>query len=260
MNNKKKIFDNHVHTCYGYCAEKNMLPSSSIEIAEQVDYGICLVEHTGQLYVGSEDFWTGNFVNYPEIIHDSDADRMDEYIGFITDYRSDNVKTGMEVDLDKNGNLTILDKHKDCWDILIGAVHFFPKYFKDDMESGFMWAVERYANSDVDILAHPFRTLRHKGFNVGKRLYKQVVDLLRDKNIAVEINYHNNEPDADFFKMCLDNDIKISFGSDSHSLYEVCRLQQHIILLESIAGEKNLDNIIFKHKDLDRIQHIFHIK
>lgn len=71
-----------------------------------------------------------------------------------------------------------------------------------------------------------------------KRLYKPIIDLLRDKNIAVEINYHNNEPDAEFFKVCLDNGIKTSFGSDSHSLYEVCQLQQHIALLESILGEK----------------------
>lgn len=78
---------------------------------------------------------------------------MDDYIDFITKYRSKYVKIGMEVDLDKNGDLTILDKHKDSWDLMIGAVHFFPECFKDDMKSGFIWAVEGYANSDIDILA-----------------------------------------------------------------------------------------------------------
>ena len=70
MSQVNKIFDYHVHTQYAYCSQNNMLPETTVKIAKEKGYGICLAEHAGQLYVTSEDYWSANFINRPNLIYD----------------------------------------------------------------------------------------------------------------------------------------------------------------------------------------------
>ena len=130
-----KIYDTHVHTNFAYCADDDMFARNTIAIAKKAGYGICLVEHAGQLYVSEADYWSGRFIEETSIIYDETTNRMDEYIEEISGFVGEDVIIGIEVDVDKNGELTLRDEHKACWNIVIGAVHRLPKRFGDDIEA-----------------------------------------------------------------------------------------------------------------------------
>ena len=132
-----KIFDTHVHTNYAYCADGDMYPKSTTEIAKKAGCGICLVEHAWQLYVEHSEYWNGRYIEEPDIIYERKHNRMDEYIEVISGFVGNDVIIGVEVDVNKNGELTLREEHKDSWDIVIGAVHRLPQRFDDDIEGGF---------------------------------------------------------------------------------------------------------------------------
>ena len=46
-----------------------------------------------------------------------------------------------------------------------------------------------------------------------------------------EINFHINEPPIEFVAMCLEAEVKLTFGGDAHSLYEIGDFALHLDLL-----------------------------
>lgn len=243
IRNTSKIYDNHVHTQYAYCSQNNMLPQTTVKIAKDKGCGICLVEHAGQLYVTSEDYWSANFINNPELIYNNATNRMDEFIDYISQYKDEDVLIGLELDINTSGKIALRDNHLNSFDIFIGAVHNIPERF-NELDKGFLWNIDVYCDYKVDILAHPFRIYKQKKIPRPTHLYQRVAKALRDNGIAAELNFHINEPDLNFFKICIENGVKIAFGSDAHKLSEVCSFEQNIELLRSIY-DGNLEDILF---------------
>ena len=241
-----KIFDTHVHTDFAYCADDDMSPARTTAIAREARYGICLVEHAGQLYVEEDDYWNGRFIEEPDIIYEQNHNRMDEYIEVTSGFVSKDVRIGIEVDVDKNGELTLRNEHKGSWDIVIGAVHQLPRRFADDIEGGFLWSVDALCQNGVDTLAHPFRYFLRNDLRVPTDLFAPTVQILKKYGVAAELNFHTNEPSKQFFEMCIAQGVKISVGSDAHSLHEVCDLSAHIGLLQSICGSEDLAEVLYR--------------
>jgi len=243
MKQASKIYDNHVHTQYAYCSQNSMLPDTTVKIAQDKGYGICLAEHAGQLYVTSEDYWSANFINRPDIIYDDATNRMDEYISYISQFKDEDVLLGLELDINCNGEIALRDNHIDSFDMFLGAVHNIPKRF-NDIDKGFLWNIDVYCDYKVDILAHPFRIYKQKKLPRPVHLYQIVAKSLKKHNIAVELNFHINEPDMSFFKICIENGVKVAFGSDAHKLSEVCSFERNIELLNEIYNG-NIEDILF---------------
>jgi len=223
-----------------------MSPASTTAIAIKAGHGICLVEHAWQLYLEESDYWSGRFIEEPGSIYESKHNRMDEYIEEISGFAGEGVKIGIETEVDKSGALTLRDEHKACWDIVIGAVHLLPKRFENDIEGGFAWCVEALCKNGVDILAHPFRFFLRKGLRVPTDLYAPTVQMLKRHGVAAELNFHTNKPSRQVFAMCVDNGVRISLGSDAHSLHEVCDLEPHFEFLESLCGNRELSEILYR--------------
>ena len=133
-----KLYDNHVHTHYAYCGDDDMLPESSISIAKQKGCGITLTEHAGHLYTTYDVYSSQDYTENPQLIYNEEYNRMDGYIEYISKFRDENVKAGIEVEVFANGELTLKEQHRNCWDIIIGAVHFMPDRFADDYSAGFV--------------------------------------------------------------------------------------------------------------------------
>lgn len=246
MKQSLKIFDYHIHTQYAYCSQNEMLPESSIKIAKEKSYGICLLEHAGQLYVKSEDFWNQNIVNKPEIFYDDETSRMDEYITYMSKYRDKGILLGLELDLNCNGILTVREEHLHAFDMFLGAVHYIPKKF-NNIDKGFLWNIDVFGENKLDILAHPFRIYKRLKLPKPTHLYKKVAMSLSKYKIAAEINYHTNEPDLEFFRLCIDNGVKIAFGSDAHKLEEVGSFERNFDLLNKIYNG-NIEDILYNHE------------
>jgi len=246
MKQSFKIFDNHVHTQYAYCSQNNMLPETTIQIAKDRGYGICIIEHAGQLYVTCEDYWSANFINRPNLIYNEDTNRMDEFIQYIRKYRSKDVKIGLELDINCNGEIAIWNEHSDSFDMFLGAVHNLPDSF-DDVDRGFLWNIDVYCDYKVDVLAHPFRIYKKKELPKPTHLYNRVAKSLSKHGIAAELNFHTNDPDIEFFKICIENGVKIAFGSDAHKLSEVCSFEKNIEFLNEIYNG-NIQDVIFDYQ------------
>ena len=252
--------DTHIHTHFGYCAE-DVHPRQSSERAKLLGVkGIVCVEHAAQLYLSEADYWQGRHVDEPEAIRNkcsSDSNRMPAYRSEMAGFRSDYVRIGLEVECDCEGSFTLLDEDRDGWDMLLGAVHWLPGKMAADTrtqrESSFLRVVEQLTTLGIDILGHPFRFFHKENLPRPIELYRPVARLLRAHNVAAEINFHTNEPDPDFFRRCLEEEVRIVVGSDAHALKEVGDLLPHLRLLQEIGFET------FTRKDREQTDRIAHL-
>jgi len=236
------IFDMHVHTPFGYCAE-DVQPDPCRERAELLGLaGITFVEHAGQLYLCPEAWENNAHLNDPGAIRkarQAGTDRMDAYRSTMARFRSDFVRVGLEVDCDRDGGLTLLEEDRDGWDILLGAVHHLPSHLPArtlaQERSSFLHVVEWLLPQGLDVLAHPFRYFHRKGLPRPVELYRPMAKLLAAHGVAAEINFHTNEPDPQFFAICAEEGVEIATGSDAHALKEVGDMYPHLRLLEEIG-------------------------
>jgi len=59
-----------------------------------------------------------------------------------------------------------------------------------------------------------------------------VVHMLREADVAAEINFHTNDPDPEFVRLCIEAGVPLTFGSDAHNLYEIGEFFPHLQLLK----------------------------
>jgi len=244
------LIDFHCHTEFAYCG-KNVDSEKNIERAKLFGIdGIVLTEHSAQLYLSSDDYWHYKFLDGIDILYRTrkeKKDRMGEFKKKILPLKNGYVKVGMEVESDKNGNITLLPEDREGIDYLLGAVHSIPCEYmvsKEKVKKGFLKFTEFLCKNSIDILAHPLRFFIRNKMEVPKGIYDDVIKILKRYNVAAELNFHTNTPDPLFFEKCVENGIKISLGSDSHSLVEVGEFSKHIELLKEINAAT--DEFLYK--------------
>jgi histidinol phosphatase-like PHP family hydrolase/predicted MPP superfamily phosphohydrolase len=224
MPEQPPLVDVHVHTQYAYCAT-TVTAAGAIERAQKFGLsGIALTEHAGQLYVSSEDYWSGRFLNEPELLRRCRTEGRDRMVSYRTEMqglRSSFVRLGLEVECDRNGDSTI------------------------SIEHGFMAVTEKLLQQKIAVLAHPFRFFRRHKMNTPRHLFRPMAKLLAACGVAAEINFHTNEPDPDFFRCCLEEGVPIAFGSDAHALYEVGEFVPHLKVLRQAGVGENLKDVLF---------------
>jgi len=206
---KEPLKDYHCHTEFAYCAEdvkiKKAIKKAKILGLSQITFS----EHCCQLYLSREDYWKGAFLEDLKIIEKqrkNKKDRMNKFRNYIFPLRNKGVKIGLEVECDKNGNLAILEEDRKDIDYLIGAVHFIPQEGRKSnkiLEKTFMKFNEFLCKKKIDILAHPFRYFRRNNLKVPTHLYKPMAKLLKEYEVAAELNFHTDEPDPIFLRNVL---------------------------------------------------------
>ena len=231
------ITDYHVHTSNAYCQE-NMDPERTFEFVRA--FGLerfAFTEHSGQLYASATDYWSGNFQRCG---FDSTpmADRTKNYFSFLDSVRGKfNFIRGFELDSAADGSLLVLERDLEKVDFRLGAVHWVTpdpidiQTFEDD----FLFRCEKLMQNGVHALAHPFRIFLRKGLTPSPSLYAPLAKMLKKYSCAAEINFHSNEPDAEFFAVCHENGVKISLGSDSHNLFEIGEFYANLKMLDAIG-------------------------
>jgi histidinol phosphatase-like PHP family hydrolase/calcineurin-like phosphoesterase family protein len=246
MPKELKLVDHHVHTKMAYCNE-NMDIKKASELGKMFDLdGIVISEHSDHLYFNREA--CGKHIQYIEGMESNKkCNRIAKYFTLYAKEADDFCSLGMEVDYDKNGHAII---EPEVWNKLKfrnGSIHSLNITKNPDtkaIEKEFLFLTEAVAASGVDVLVHPFRIFGRRGLTLPRHLFVPVVDILKHYGTAVEINYHTNEPPAEFFRMCIENGIKLSLGSDSHNLYEVGEFYAHLKFLQEIAPDFDLHELL----------------
>ncbi len=238
-----KLQDLHIHSQFAYCAEDVDMESV---VTRAKFYGLdkmALIEHTSHLYTKREDLPKAKPFRDPRYIRrvrEQGTDRMPIYKELVRKVRSDFVRVGLEVDCAFDGSPIILEEDMTGWDLLVGAVHRLPcgmKAPEREIIRAFLELHETFlASGLIQVLAHPFRIFFWAKMRPPKELYRPLVRMLSENGVAAEINFHSaNNPDPDFFQLCLEEGVKLSLGSDAHNLAEVGHLTPHIEFLKKLG-------------------------
>jgi histidinol phosphatase-like PHP family hydrolase/calcineurin-like phosphoesterase family protein len=239
--------DYHVHTHLAYCGE-NMDMVKTLQIAQLTGLDrVSFTEHAGQLYLSNEDYWSAAYFA-SGLVNCKIENRMNDFFAALQ-ATPGRFLSGLELDTDINGNFTAFQADIDRVNVKIGALHAlhidnFNDY--DAVKKEFIYRTEQIVKNNVDILAHPFRIFKRCNLPSAPELYAPVAKLLKRTNTAAEINLHTNDPDPEFLLCCIKNGVKLSFGSDSHNLYEVGELHQHLAIMDSIGYLNKLDEVLLE--------------
>ncbi|MFA7186423.1 MAG: metallophosphoesterase [Victivallales bacterium] len=247
MPDELHLVDHHVHTSLAYCNE-NMDIAKSISLGQIFGLdGIVISEHSAHLYFNRENY--NRSLNYLEGLEsDQILDRTPEYFSMYAAEANAFCRLGMEVDYDCRGRKIIKQEAWDKLEFRNGSVHVLNLENTDmkTIEKEFLFLTEAALASGVDALVHPFRIFRRRGLELPRHLFAPLAELLKRYGCAVEINYHTNEPPAEFFRMCIESGIKLSLGSDAHNLYEVGEFYPHLKFLREIAPDYEIADLLIK--------------
>lgn len=244
-----RLVDNHVHTQLAYCAE-NVTVERAIALARDFGLaGVGFAEHSGQLYFDRARYW-GRQAHREGIAGAQPEDsRLPDFLALKRACAGDDIRFGLEVDCDYNGNPLLRPEDRHHADFLIGAIHGLPSeklpgVTYETLQDEFLTLLERFLTSGIHILAHPFRIFRKAGWEPPEMLFLPVAKLLHAHEVAAEINFHGNEPPPEFVRLCLELGVKLSFGSDTHNLYEVGEFTPHLQLLRDIGFNENVADVL----------------
>lgn len=244
------LIDRHVHTQMAYCSE-NMDAANTLK--HYKDFGLADVvftEHSGQLYFNNELFWTGDCYKNGLADIKEKENRMAAYFELM---RRNNVPAksiGLETDVDYAGRAMIKPKDRERVGFLLGSIHKLQEMWKeqidiDAIKQEYLFRTEAVLKSGVNVLAHPFRLFMRKQMELPKDLFGKVIKLLKQYNIAAEVNFHSQEAESEFFQMCVNSGVKLSLSSDCHNMYELGELWPHLRMLEKIGvSTKDLSGIV----------------
>ncbi len=248
--NDHKVCDYHIHTPHAYCSHPSLTVAGILERHSTFDIKkMGLLEHGPQLYLPEEVYWSGEFVNDPKVIDsykETSFNRMKAYKEDIAKFRSEKIAIGLEVEVDVNGDLCMLEEDIGGWDYFIGAIHYLPCKYDKAVDQGFMWVNEQLMKHDIQILGHPFRYYRRKHLPIPRHLFEPLAQLLSMTGTAVEVNYHGNEPELDFFKLCYEKGVKIALSSDTHEFAESGAFIRHYDFLRQFIPELDLEQALYK--------------
>ncbi len=244
-----RLNDYHSHTQFAYCGEDVSMAKTSALAAIMGLHQLAFTEHSGQLYYDGPTYWGGGVAEHGLASRAGRAERMADYWQAAAQYRGDTVFAGLEVDADFAGNLVAAPADLDQADIVLGAVHWLRALRADQPDAAraadeFLGIVDRLCRQGIDVLAHPFRVFRRGGMPVPESLFAPTIALLREHNVAAEINFHINEPPPAFFAGCIEAGVRISFGSDAHALYEIGEFHPHLELLAAIGFDGDPSDIL----------------
>lgn len=241
------LTDVHCHTEYAYCGT-TVSAGACLEMSAALGVGrVCLTEHAFHLYFDREAAWSYRWQTDADMVREAwrtRGGRMDEYKRFAARFRGDRVALGLEVDLCADGRLLLAPEDREGWDLLVGAIHAIPGYVRGrttatEAEMLFLRETERLIACPIQILAHPFRFFSRERMPVPTRLYPVVADLLAERGVAAEVNYHTNVPDPEFVRECLRRGVKLALGSDGHDIVETGEFEPHLRLLERAGIRRN---------------------
>jgi histidinol phosphatase-like PHP family hydrolase len=254
-NSLSRLFDPHVHTELAGCAE-DITAAAAVARARELNLSIGFAEHADQLYFPRADYAKHEIeagkLSALRVARAAGSARFAAYRALVAPFRARGVPAGLEVEAAEDGpGLALLDDDRAGWDYLLGAVHEFRGMAgrtepMADLAGDFLVQVEKLARARVQALAHPFRVFLRKQREVPRQLYRPVAEILAGHGVAAEINFHTNQPDPEFFALCLERGVKLSIGSDSHAMREVGALGPHLALLKTLGVADRLDAVLWR--------------
>jgi len=224
-------FDFHVHSAYSLDGEGT--PASIVEAAEARDLAaIAITDHGPELSVGISP---GKII--PRL-QDIEIARKDARIPVFIGMEANIVGPDGEIDLDgrlvEKLDLVLIGMHN-----LGSSVSNLEELAREYLTT----VVKVVERKEVDILAHPFQFQRYLLPYLPQDEIIEFVKLAAEREVAVELNSKYRVPDEDFLRACLREGVKLSVGTDAHTVAEVGRVDWPMATLRRI-GAKQEDMVL----------------
>lgn len=238
-----ELTDFHLHTRLAYCSE-NMDVAKAVELehisgVRHVNFS----EHSGQLYCPADTYWNNRF-RWKE--RRMEEERTADYRALIHENAKLDCSFGLELDVDADNTVSDIAGLKG---FRLGAIHFLGNDLSfEEKKTDFMRRLDALLNAKIDILAHPFRVFRKGGMPIPEDLFEPVAERIVRAGVAAEINFHSNQPQPEFVRLVLKKGGKISFGTDSHNLYEAGYLTAHYEFCKMLDIAGKLDSLLLNAK------------
>ncbi len=141
-----------------------------------------------------------------------------------------NILKGIEVDIEENGVVSEIPRENlEYLDYVIGSVHLIRMGGKNLRKFKILESAIR--TEFVDIIGHPMIDLE-PGRN------DDLLDLANVFNTSFEVNCRYRVPSDRFLRACLDRDVDISIGSDSHNVDMVGSISWALNKLDKLGATK----------------------
>ena len=152
---------------------------------------------------------------------------------------------GIEVDILKDGSLDYDDEILSQFDVVVAAVHSHMDQSAYEMEERLNKAL---SNPYVNILAHPTgRLLGRPGVYFSERKaysldVTRIIELCKTYNVALEVNCFPErlDLDAETALLATQHGIKLSLGTDAHSLAHLRNIEYGVAMLQSVGIRKDM--------------------
>ena len=250
-----ELVDAHIHTEFAYCAT-DIAISKTLVRADAFKLGMLgLCEHGDQLYFPRDNFWSRTDSNDRAAIRRAVAEghsRHAHYRATVAQLPRTRIRLGLEVEHDEAGDgVAGLAEDLAGYDYLIGSIHYLTKgrdgeLSQKEAEQAFLARTQQLVRSGIAVLGHPFRYFRRHGRPTPVDLFLPVAELLAQHGVAAEINFHGDEPVAEFLSICVSRGVKLAIGTDAHSLVEVAELKPHLDLLHSLGAWERRDTVLWR--------------
>jgi putative hydrolase len=224
-------FDFHVHSYYSLDGQGT--PSSIVETATARNLAaIAITDHGPELSVGISP------AKMIPRLRDIEIAREDAGIAVFIGMEANIVGPDGEIDLD--------DRLVEKLDLVLMGMHNLKSSVNnlEELAREYLTTVENVVKrKQVDILAHPFQFQRYLLPYLAQDEVNEFVKLAAENEIAVELNSKYRVPDEDFLRSCMREGVKLSVGTDAHTLAEVGRVDWPMAALRRI-GAKQEDMVL----------------
>ena len=217
-------FDFHVHSSYSSDGEATA--ASIVEAAEARGLAaIAVTDHGPELSVGiSPD-------KIIPMIQDIELARKDARIPVLIGMEANIIGMNGEIDLEgwvvEKLDVVVAGMHK------LGSSARQPEELARECLSAVMNVMERQR---VDILAHPFQFQRYLAPHLSPDEIKEFAKLAAEREVAIELNSKYRVPDEEFLRACLREGVKLSIGTDAHTVAEVGRIDWPMAMLRRVGA------------------------
>jgi len=219
-------FDFHIHTSYSSDGEGTV--ASIVEAAETRELAaIAITDHGPELSVGIS----------PEkiipMLQDIELARKDARIPVFIGMEANII--GMDGQIDLEG--WVVEK----LDVVVVGLHKLdssghqPEELVREYLNAVMNVMERQR---VDILAHPFHFHSYLAPHLSPDEIDQFAKLAAERGVAVELNSKYRVPDENLLRACLREGVKLSIGTDAHTVAEVGRVDWPMTMLRRVGARQ----------------------
>ena len=217
-------FDFHVHTMY---SDGVGTAAAMVEAAEARGLeAIALTDHGPELSVGTPR------EKLTPMLQDIKLAQEDAGIPVLAGIEANVVDEGGTIDVDEEfiGKL----------DILLMGIHRLgeardPVEFARDYLGRATRAIERHK---IDVLAHPFYFHRDLVPHLLPEDLENFVRTAAGRGAAMDVNMKYGGPDEEFLRLCLREGVKLSIGTDAHTVGEVGRVDWALGVLRRIGARR----------------------